>query len=116
MVGNVLAAVEVQQTTLVYDGQAAKTAAATRPTRASPHCRIYCSSDPSQASTTPGVKNKEPPSMARFPSRVEDLSPALLSEVLGERHPGVEVASFEVIKTSQCGDGFASTADHSRAS
>jgi hypothetical protein len=49
--------------------------------------------------------------MARFPSRVEDLSPALLSEVLGERHPGVEVASFEVIKTSQCGDGFASTAD-----
>ncbi len=49
--------------------------------------------------------------MSRFPAHVEDLSPELLTEILDERHPGVEVSQIEIIETSQCGDGFASTAD-----
>jgi hypothetical protein len=49
--------------------------------------------------------------MARFPSRVEELRPDLLSEILAERHPGVVVREIDVVQTSQCGDGFASTAD-----
>ncbi len=49
--------------------------------------------------------------MARFPARVEDLTPELLSEVLSEQTPGVDVSALEIIHTSECGDGFASTAD-----
>ncbi len=49
--------------------------------------------------------------MARFPSQVEDLTPELMSEVLSERQPGVVVEGVRVVNTSQCGDGFASTAD-----
>jgi hypothetical protein len=49
--------------------------------------------------------------MPRFPSSVDELTPELLTEVLSERTPDVEVRSFEIIQTMQCGDGFASTAD-----
>ena len=49
--------------------------------------------------------------MAHFPSRVEDLTPELLSDVMSEQTPGVVVSKVDVIQTSQCGDGFASTAD-----
>jgi hypothetical protein len=49
--------------------------------------------------------------MTRFPSRVEDLTPELLTEVLGERHPGVRVEGLRLLRTMQCGDGLASTAD-----
>ena len=46
-----------------------------------------------------------------FPTRVEDLSPELLTSVLAERHAGVRVDSMKLLETSQCGDGRASTAD-----
>jgi hypothetical protein len=49
--------------------------------------------------------------MIRFPSCVEDLTPELLTEVLGERQPGVRVDGFRLLRTLQCGDGLASTAD-----
>jgi hypothetical protein len=49
--------------------------------------------------------------MTRFPSKVEDLSPELLTSVLAERAPGVQVASIHIAATAQCGDGLASTAD-----
>ncbi|MBW2418082.1 MAG: phosphotransferase [Deltaproteobacteria bacterium] len=47
----------------------------------------------------------------RFPSRVEELSPELLTSVMAERTPGVRVEEVQVAHTAQCGDGFASTAD-----
>jgi aminoglycoside phosphotransferase (APT) family kinase protein len=47
----------------------------------------------------------------RFPSRAEDLTPDLLSSVIADKQPGVVVESFELVETSQVGDGFASTAD-----
>lgn len=49
--------------------------------------------------------------MPRFPSTVDELTPELLTAVLAERSPDVLVRDFEVVQTSQCGDGFASTAD-----
>lgn len=49
--------------------------------------------------------------LPRFPSRVEEITPELLTAVLGERHPGVEVSDVRVLATSQHGDGHASTAD-----
>jgi hypothetical protein len=49
--------------------------------------------------------------MTRFPARVEELTPELLTSVMRERQPEVRVESFRIIETSQCGDGFASTAD-----
>jgi hypothetical protein len=49
--------------------------------------------------------------VAHFPKTVDDLTPALLTSVLAERHPDVAVENIRAIATSQCGDGFASTAD-----
>jgi hypothetical protein len=49
--------------------------------------------------------------MAHFPKTVEDLTPALMTSVLAERNADVVVENVRVIETSQCGDGFASTAD-----
>jgi hypothetical protein len=49
--------------------------------------------------------------MTRFPSKVEELSPALLTSVLAERAPGVVVEEIRVAETARCGDGVASTAD-----
>jgi hypothetical protein len=49
--------------------------------------------------------------MTRFPTTIEDLTPELLTSVLAERRPEVVVEGVDVIETSQCGDGFASTAD-----
>jgi hypothetical protein len=49
--------------------------------------------------------------LLRFPSRVAEISSELLNNVLSERQPGVQVEQFEVLETSQCGEGLASTAD-----
>ncbi|MBK5289785.1 MAG: phosphotransferase [Acidimicrobiia bacterium] len=49
--------------------------------------------------------------VARFPSGPEDLTPALLTQVLAIRHPGVEVATVELASVKRCGEGVASTAD-----
>jgi hypothetical protein len=48
---------------------------------------------------------------ARFPSSVSELTPELLTEVMAEQHRGVKVEACEIVRTMQCGDGFASTAD-----
>ncbi len=47
----------------------------------------------------------------RFPARVEEITPALLTAVLSREQPGVVVECVAVIDTKRCGDGFASTAD-----
>jgi hypothetical protein len=47
----------------------------------------------------------------RFPSTVDEITPALLTAVLAEGHPGVEVSHVRVLATSEHGDGHASTAD-----
>jgi hypothetical protein len=49
--------------------------------------------------------------MTRFPSKVEELSPELLTSVLAQRAPGVRVEDVHIAETAQCGDGIASTAD-----
>jgi len=49
--------------------------------------------------------------MTQFPARVEDLTPELLTAVLAERRSEVVVESLDLIETSRCGDGLASTAD-----
>ena len=46
-----------------------------------------------------------------FPSRVEDVTPELLTAVLAERNPGVKVARFEIVEVKQFGEGIVSTAD-----
>ena len=47
----------------------------------------------------------------RFPSTLDEITPALLTAVLAERRPGVEVSAVRVLATSQHGEGHASTAD-----
>ena len=47
----------------------------------------------------------------RFPSNIRDIDPRLMTGLLSERHPGVEVAHVEVADRSHRGDGSASTAD-----
>jgi hypothetical protein len=49
--------------------------------------------------------------MTRFPSDVEELTPELVTAILAQRWPEVVVDSLELIETSRCGDGLASTAD-----
>ena len=49
--------------------------------------------------------------MTRFPADTAGLTTALLTEVLSEMTPGVSVAGVDIVETSQCGDGRASTAD-----
>ena len=48
---------------------------------------------------------------AVFPSRVEDITPELLTEVLAEQRPGVKVKGFDIIEVKQFGEGIVSTAD-----
>ena len=47
----------------------------------------------------------------RFPSTVDEITPALLTAVLAEGRPGVEVSNVRVLATSEHGEGHASTAD-----
>lgn len=47
----------------------------------------------------------------RFPSTVDAITPAVLTEILAANHPGVDVTDVEVLGTSQWGTGHASTAD-----
>lgn len=46
-----------------------------------------------------------------FPIQVEDLNTDVLTRALNDMHPGVKVASFDVVQTINCESGFASTAD-----
>jgi len=46
-----------------------------------------------------------------FPSKLKDFSPALLTELLAEKHPTVRVEAVRIVEHAQCGDGVASTAD-----
>ena len=46
-----------------------------------------------------------------FPSRVEDITPELLTEVLAKRRPGVKVEGFDIIEVKRFGEGIVSTAD-----
>jgi hypothetical protein len=46
-----------------------------------------------------------------FPSRVEDITPELLTEVLARQRPGVKVKGFDIIEIKQFGEGIVSTAD-----
>lgn len=48
---------------------------------------------------------------SRFPRTPDDLSPALLTEVLADVTPGVVVDSVEPLSVKWCGEGIASTAD-----
>jgi hypothetical protein len=47
----------------------------------------------------------------RFPSSVDALDAELMSDVLAEQSPGVRVERLQIVRTDECGDGFASTAD-----
>jgi hypothetical protein len=46
-----------------------------------------------------------------FPSRVEDITPELLTKVLAEQRLGVKVRGFDIIEIKQFGEGIVSTAD-----
>jgi hypothetical protein len=46
----------------------------------------------------------------RFPSTLDEITPALLTAVLAEGRPGVEVSNVRVLATSEHGEGHASTA------
>ena len=48
---------------------------------------------------------------ADLPSKIEDLSPELLTKLLSESRPGVRVRDLRVLKSSERGDGSTSTAD-----
>jgi hypothetical protein len=48
---------------------------------------------------------------ALFPAGPHDLTPELLTRALAIRHPGVEVASVNLVSVKRCGEGVASTAD-----
>lgn len=50
-------------------------------------------------------------SRSQFTALVDELSPELLTSVMGQRDPSVRVASVEIVKHDRCGDGLASTAD-----
>jgi len=46
-----------------------------------------------------------------FPSRVEDITPELLTGLLAEQRPGVKIRGFDIIEIKQFGEGIVSTAD-----
>ena len=46
-----------------------------------------------------------------FPSKLERLSPAIVTALLREQRPGVLVKAVEVLESARRGDGLASTAD-----
>jgi len=46
-----------------------------------------------------------------FGRREEDLTAAVLTDVLAVDHPGVQVDAVEIVATKRCGEGIASTAD-----
>jgi len=46
-----------------------------------------------------------------FPSRVEYITPELLTAVLAERRPGVKVKGYDILEIKQYGEGIVSTAD-----
>lgn len=46
-----------------------------------------------------------------FPSRVEDITPELLTAVLAEQRPGIRVTRFDIVEVKQFGEGIVSTAD-----
>ena len=48
---------------------------------------------------------------ALFPAGPHDLTPELLTRALAGGHPGVEVASVNLVSVKRCGEGVASTAD-----
>lgn len=48
---------------------------------------------------------------ARPPARIAELTPALLTSLLSERHTEVIVENLRVTGRAKCGDGIASTAD-----
>jgi len=47
----------------------------------------------------------------RFPSRLDELTPEVVTALLAEQRPGVTVSKLRVLKSAQRGDGVASTAD-----
>ena len=47
----------------------------------------------------------------RFPSRLDDLTPEVVTALLAEQHPGALVTGLEVLRSAHRGDGVASTAD-----
>jgi hypothetical protein len=49
--------------------------------------------------------------VAGFGRREEDLTAAVLTEVLARRYPEVRVDAVEIVSTKRCGEGIASTAD-----
>ena len=49
--------------------------------------------------------------MPALPTRPQDITPALLTEVLGELRPGVDVKDVRIVEVARCGDGRASTSD-----
>ncbi len=50
-------------------------------------------------------------SSIRFPSRLDRLTPEIMTALLAEQRPGVRVTGLEVIDSASRGDGVASTAD-----
>jgi hypothetical protein len=46
-----------------------------------------------------------------FPSRVEDITPELLTAVLAQQRPGIKVKGFDIVEVKQFGEGIVSTAD-----
>jgi hypothetical protein len=47
----------------------------------------------------------------RFPSRLDRLTPEIVTALLAEEHPGVVAMQVKVIQSAHRGDGVASTAD-----
>jgi hypothetical protein len=47
----------------------------------------------------------------KFPARLEELTPELMTTVLAENSPGVRVEKINALAWAHCGDGIASTAD-----
>lgn len=45
----------------------------------------------------------------RFPSEVEEITPGLLTRVMNEAHPGVQVRGVETLQVKRYGDGMVST-------
>lgn len=55
------------------------------------------------------MTDDEPPVV--FPSRLDELTPGVLTAALSDRSPGVAVEAVEIVAAKRCGDGVASTAD-----
>lgn len=49
--------------------------------------------------------------MTNIPSRIEQLTPEIMTALLSDKQPGVVVEKVEISEHAQCGDGLASTAD-----